>query len=322
MYKLKAFRTSQWIMTLGILNFMLFVFISMIIGGDALNGRIENGHYYLGGGGRQTTVPYIVFLYSNIHAYTVIFSWPILMIAGCVSLATWPEKSGFLYAAPSTQITPADWLPRIIFTLRTAFWRIIDKFEGLFSLLLDSWRKPDVEFFTKFPYRQCLKILRFEVESSPDRFGKAVFAYLLGTNFWLMKTPSRSTRFLYRGPFLALTGQLRSTPHGTYVRAWHRFPSASIFTISLALGLALVFVPLLILPLHPVVREFLQPDSSAVWILLIAVPASFVLVALFFLYIGAKLGRSRDGDLRSFLEEALDDSSYTPSLRYRAERIG
>lgn len=54
-----------------ILNFVVFVAIAMYLGGDALNGRIEGGHYFLGSHGTYTEVSYGVFLYSKIH--TIIF---------------------------------------------------------------------------------------------------------------------------------------------------------------------------------------------------------------------------------------------------------
>lgn len=54
-----------------ILNFIIFLATAMYLGGDALNGKIENGHYFLGSHGIYTEVSYNVFVYSKIH--TIIF---------------------------------------------------------------------------------------------------------------------------------------------------------------------------------------------------------------------------------------------------------
>jgi hypothetical protein len=49
-------------------NFIAFVAIAMYLGGDALNGKIENGHYYLANHGIYTEVSHTIFIYSKIHA--------------------------------------------------------------------------------------------------------------------------------------------------------------------------------------------------------------------------------------------------------------
>ncbi len=65
---------------------MIFVATSFYLGGDAFNGKVEDGHYYLSGysakTGRKgyTEVSERVFTYSKWHVYSVLVSWP-LMIA-------------------------------------------------------------------------------------------------------------------------------------------------------------------------------------------------------------------------------------------------
>lgn len=67
---------------IAIINFTLFVIIAIVIGGDAVNGRIEGGHYYLANHGQLTEVNYFVFLYSTIHVYSVWITHPLAMVAG------------------------------------------------------------------------------------------------------------------------------------------------------------------------------------------------------------------------------------------------
>jgi hypothetical protein len=52
-----------------LINFLLFIIIDLVLGGDAANGHIENGHYFLASHGKLTEVSAFVFTYSLIHAY-------------------------------------------------------------------------------------------------------------------------------------------------------------------------------------------------------------------------------------------------------------
>ncbi len=52
---------------IGVINFLSFIAISLAIGGDALNGKIENGQHYLGAHGQFTAVSLAVYHYSLWH---------------------------------------------------------------------------------------------------------------------------------------------------------------------------------------------------------------------------------------------------------------
>ena len=76
-------------MLVTILNFVIFAAVATYLGGDAVNGRIEGGRYYLfgvrtenGWKKRHTEVSERVFTYSKWHAYSVIVTWPLMMAAG------------------------------------------------------------------------------------------------------------------------------------------------------------------------------------------------------------------------------------------------
>jgi hypothetical protein len=60
-----------------LLNFIAFVVGTLYLGGDAINGRVEDGHYYLWGKDRHghgefTEVNEEVFRYSRWHAYSLV----------------------------------------------------------------------------------------------------------------------------------------------------------------------------------------------------------------------------------------------------------
>jgi len=71
----------------GLLNFFVFAAIAAYLGGDAVNGKIENGHYYLYGVRTEfghkvyTEVTKRVFDYSRWHAYVMFSTWPLVMVA-------------------------------------------------------------------------------------------------------------------------------------------------------------------------------------------------------------------------------------------------
>jgi hypothetical protein len=71
----------------GLLNFAIFVAIACYLGGDAVNGKFEDGRYYLFGvrtaSGHKvyTEVSQAVFDYSRWHVYSLFITWPFVMLA-------------------------------------------------------------------------------------------------------------------------------------------------------------------------------------------------------------------------------------------------
>jgi hypothetical protein len=85
----RRFRLAcQMVCAIGILNFVVFVAIACYLGGDAVNGKIKGGRYYLFGvrsdAGRKvyTEVSEPVLNYSKWHVYSVWVTWPLVMAAG------------------------------------------------------------------------------------------------------------------------------------------------------------------------------------------------------------------------------------------------
>jgi len=64
----------------GLINFTVFFIIAAGIGGDAINGHAESGHFFLSNHGRLTEVSHSVFLYSQCHVLSQAVTWPITMI--------------------------------------------------------------------------------------------------------------------------------------------------------------------------------------------------------------------------------------------------
>jgi|SRR5580658_4198589 hypothetical protein len=64
------------------LNFIVFVIAAICIGGDALNGRTEGGHYFVANHGKLTEVSRAVWIYSRIHACSVMVTHPLGIFFG------------------------------------------------------------------------------------------------------------------------------------------------------------------------------------------------------------------------------------------------
>ena len=67
---------------LGIVNFVLFFIGAVYLGGDAVNGKIVDGHYFLMSHGRYTEVSADIFNYSRWHAYSTWVTHPLAFAAG------------------------------------------------------------------------------------------------------------------------------------------------------------------------------------------------------------------------------------------------
>jgi hypothetical protein len=78
------------VIAVGTLNFLIFVAGATYLGGDAVNGKIEGGRYYLFGvrteSGRKVyrEVSRPVFTYSRWHVYSIFVTWPLVMAAAVV----------------------------------------------------------------------------------------------------------------------------------------------------------------------------------------------------------------------------------------------
>jgi hypothetical protein len=70
----------------GLLDFVSFLIGASYLGGDAVNGKIQGGRYYLYGPyhGMKAyhEVSQAVFDYSRWHAYSLMIIWPLMIVLG------------------------------------------------------------------------------------------------------------------------------------------------------------------------------------------------------------------------------------------------
>jgi len=65
-------------------NFLLYAIIAENIGGDAINGKVDAGRYYLGSHGQYIEVSRAVFTYSRLHTYVLWAHYLLFFITGAV----------------------------------------------------------------------------------------------------------------------------------------------------------------------------------------------------------------------------------------------
>ncbi len=73
-------KAAEMFFVVGIINFASCALISFFIGGDALNGHIENNRYFLNNHGTLTETSKAVFIYSKIHASSLFLTHPLAML--------------------------------------------------------------------------------------------------------------------------------------------------------------------------------------------------------------------------------------------------
>lgn len=83
-------RISLCLFFLAFVNFTLLWFISLFLGGSALNGKTEDGRYYLGNHGDLTEVSEATWNYCFYHEVSAIITHPLGL--GSMALADKLEK--------------------------------------------------------------------------------------------------------------------------------------------------------------------------------------------------------------------------------------
>lgn len=68
---------AKIVLFITIFNFGIWGAANSVIHGDAINGKIEDGKYYVAMKGKYTEVSKRIFIYSYVHTWSVILSFPL-----------------------------------------------------------------------------------------------------------------------------------------------------------------------------------------------------------------------------------------------------
>ncbi len=77
-------RFCTFLVVAGLLDFALFVGGSIFLGGDAINGKIEDGQFLVGGKGVYVPVSPAIWTYSYVHSISLWITHPIAVLGGVV----------------------------------------------------------------------------------------------------------------------------------------------------------------------------------------------------------------------------------------------
>lgn len=293
-------RLPELIVYLGLMNFLLFILSILLLGGDGLNGKVEAGHYYLGNHGEYTEVLLPIYLFSRLWGILLFVSWPFVIVAPIIS-----------WAGGGTERD--DEAMRAV-NLGSAYGLL----EGFFSRLFDSWRRPDLEFFTRYTESECIKeLILMPAWTITDSFSKEPLNLIWGGhNFELSRYTHRAWRGLPTP--LVLHGRFRSTPYGTYVKAWYRLPTMSLLFFSI---LSVLAIPYSIAGIFWLIATLVLRMDTATFVETIAplgriwAGAFLVIGLLLLIAISARLGRHRRRDLARLVKEALTPDSLAHPTR-------
>jgi hypothetical protein len=280
----RLYRIFSLIVYLGVLNFMTFAVIGLLLGGDGLSGKVEAGHYYLGNHGVYTEMPGIIYWYSRVHGISVFVSWPFVMLAGLATSFGGPYDGKVIH------------LGKVYGLVEEWGWR-----------LFDSWRKPNVEFFTRMTGEEWnsifeLALRQYNTERSWPRHTNICTG---GNHFDI--GDSRSLTEVH--------GRVTATAHGVYVRIWHRFAPVwllflTVFGVFFTHTLMVLSVWLLAaLALQrdlPATYETIRPMIGAQPVLAITVVGTI----LGLIWLGAHIGERINRDKAQLIKDALTNKYY------------
>ena len=72
----------SWIFGIALVNFAVFWLATVYLGGSAIGGKFEGGHFYLSSKGRYVEVSQSAFTFSRWHAYTMFGTHALAFAAG------------------------------------------------------------------------------------------------------------------------------------------------------------------------------------------------------------------------------------------------
>jgi len=73
-------RLLQFGVIAGFCNFLAFWIAAVYLGGDAINGKAVEGHYFLSSHGHFTEVGRNIFTYSRWHVFSIFITHPLAML--------------------------------------------------------------------------------------------------------------------------------------------------------------------------------------------------------------------------------------------------
>jgi hypothetical protein len=71
---------TRTVAIVALVDFAVFIAVSLVLGGDGLNGVEKGGHYFVSNHGTLTEVSYGAWLFSRIQSVTLLVLWPLMLL--------------------------------------------------------------------------------------------------------------------------------------------------------------------------------------------------------------------------------------------------
>lgn len=293
----KFHKACEVIFQIAIINILLFAVIQFIIGGNAVNVPIEDGHYFLYSifySDKLIETNFFIFWFSKIHGYSILATHSLAMLSGFLYWIT----GGGSIRPKSQAVKISDTTNNVPSIAKSSLWKVADSIEEVYWVILDSWRKPDYELFVRLSKQECIEELQTAIDNEPSlyKINKPLWGFFSGNHFYLRKwkyTPYTRNS----GVFPVLAGKFSSTPQGTYIRLWHRFASMGILFLTFWFGSVLSGLTLYLL-----ITKYSEISIST----LIVVPIYFTCALLASVFVGSFLGKVNNFDIIEFVKDILD----------------
>jgi hypothetical protein len=186
--------------------------------------------------------------------------------------------------------------------------KIEDLLSHLFWVILDSWRKPDLEIFVRAPVRKCIEALAFAINEKPEHHGLQVpIVGSFGAKyFYIYRIKTVPFPIRDGGIRPGLSGIFESTSRGTYIRAWCGFMTVGTIFLTTWFGTVLGGLVLYAI-LSFVQARYSSPNLNLLVISsgIIIFPVAYLGIMLLVTLIGAAISRSGSADILEFVKNVL-----------------
>jgi hypothetical protein len=186
-------------------------------------------------------------------------------------------------------------------------WKIMDVINGFFWLLFDSWRKPNVELFTRLSQPECIAYLYQACQQQVAEIkNEPITGIISGNHFTFYKWSPPPPFKIASTPKYVMTGILKNTPKGIYIRAWQRI---SNFLICLFVFIATVISGIIYSLFSGSMFVGENPQILTIFFWGIIAPPVMIGIAVLAIRIGSTVDIEAKQDLSLFLENTFNQKT-------------
>jgi len=241
----------------------------------------------------------VYFLSRNDYKWESHFMLPVQAIVLSSILVTFLSELATATPRANLTLTNLSGSPKAWLLVQKIFWKITDIVHGFFWLLFDSWRKPNIELFVRLSQPECIiHLYQASQQQVAEIKNEPITGLISGTHFTFYKWSPPPPFKIASIPGFILTGVLKTTLKGTYVRAWQR---TSNYWVCFG-----IFIPTVISGfIYAIISISLHIDTSTLFFWGVVAPPVMISVAILIVKISSTIRTESEQDLSAFLKTAL-----------------